>query len=121
MKRIIEFSAENDVEIILAYYPPYHSKYNPVERVWGVLEKHWNGNILDSIETTLKFATTMTWKGKNPVVGLVEKVYETGKTVKKKIMKLYEQMIERLNKIGKWSVIIKPEKCKEALNMEIKT
>ena len=34
IKRIIEFSAKNDVEIILAYYPPYHSKYNPVERVW---------------------------------------------------------------------------------------
>ena len=121
MKRIIEFSAENDVEIILAYYPPYHSKYNPVERVWGVLEKHWNGNILDSIETTLKFAATMTWQGKNPVVGLVEKVYETGKTVKKKIMKLYEQMIERSDQIGKWSVTIKPEKCKDTLNMEIKT
>ena len=81
MKRIIEISAKNDVEIILAYYPPYHSKYNPVERVWGVLEKHWNGNILDDIETTLKFAATMTWKGKNPVVDLVEKVYETGKMV----------------------------------------
>lgn len=121
MKRIIEFSAKNDVEIILAYYPPYHSKYNPVERVWGVLEKHWNGDILNNIEITLKFAATMTWKGKNPVVDLVEKVYETGKTVKKKIMKLYEQMIDRSEQIGKWSVTIKPEKCKEALKMEIKT
>ena len=41
--------------------------------------------------------------------------------VKKKIMKLYEQMIDRSEKIGKWSVTIKPEKCKEALKMEIKT
>ena len=121
MKRIIEFSAKNNVEIVLTYYPPYHSKYNPVERVWGVLEKHWNGNILDSIETTLKFAATMTWKGKNPTVELVGKVYATGKTVKKDIMNIYEQMIERSKKIGKWSVTINPEKCKEALNMEIKT
>lgn len=52
MKRIIEFSAKNDVKIILAYYPPYHSKYNHIERVLGVLEKHWNGDILDSTETT---------------------------------------------------------------------
>lgn len=121
MKRIIEFSAKNDVEIILSYYPPYHSKYNPVERVWGVLEKHWNGNILDSTETTLKFAATMTWKGKSPVVELVERVYETGKTGTKDVMKIYEQMIDRSKQIGKWSVTIKPEKCKEALNMEIKT
>src|SRR5262245_2149031 len=27
----------------LAYYPPYHSKYNPIERCWGILENHWNG------------------------------------------------------------------------------
>lgn len=121
MKRIIEFSAKNDVKVILAYYPPYHSKYNPVERVWGVLEKHWNGSILDSRETTLKFAGTMTWKGKNPVIDLVEKVYETGKKVKKVTMKMYEKMIERSEPIGKWLVTINPEKCKEALNMEIKT
>ncbi|MCU7881502.1 MAG: hypothetical protein KZQ60_13910 [Candidatus Thiodiazotropha sp. (ex Lucinoma aequizonata)] len=27
----------------MAYYPPYHNKYNPVERLWGVLENHWQG------------------------------------------------------------------------------
>lgn len=32
MKGIIEFAAKYDVKVILAYYPPYHSKYNPVER-----------------------------------------------------------------------------------------
>jgi transposase len=25
------------------YYPPYHSKYNLIERCWGILENHWNG------------------------------------------------------------------------------
>ena len=97
------------------------SKYNPVERVWGVLEKHWNGAILDIRETTLKFAGTMTWRGNNPAIYLVEKIYQTGKTVKKETMKIYEQMIERSEQIGKWLVTITPEKCKEALNMEIKT
>jgi len=62
MKRIIEFSAKQDVKVVLAYYPPYHSKYNPVERAWGVLESHWNGDILDSKETVFKFAQSMTWK-----------------------------------------------------------
>ena len=28
--------------IPLLYYPPYHSKYHPVERCWGILEQHWN-------------------------------------------------------------------------------
>jgi transposase len=36
IKRMVEFSAKVNIEIILAYYPPYHSKYNPIERVWGI-------------------------------------------------------------------------------------
>lgn len=34
IKRIIEFAAQYGVKVILAYYPPYHSKYNPIERIW---------------------------------------------------------------------------------------
>jgi hypothetical protein len=76
MKRIVEFAQSNQLNIRLAYYPPYHSKYNPIERVWGILEKSWNGSILDEVETALNFAQNMTWKGKHPVVklGLAEKV-----------------------------------------------
>lgn len=34
IKRIVDFAHANTVNTKLAYYPPYHSKYNPVERVW---------------------------------------------------------------------------------------
>jgi hypothetical protein len=30
LKRLVEFSDANNIGIELAYYPPYHSKYNPV-------------------------------------------------------------------------------------------
>ena len=39
------------LHIDLAYYPSYHSKYNPIERVWGLLEQHWNGHPLESKAT----------------------------------------------------------------------
>lgn len=120
MKRIIEFSAKYNVKVILAYYPPYHSKYNPIERVWGVLEQHWNGDILDTNEAVLNFASSMTWKGNNPNVMFTEKIYETGKKVKKEIMKIYESVIERAIGIEKWFVAIYPQRCKEILGMEIK-
>ena len=119
MKRIIEFAAKYDVKVILAYYPPYHSKYNPVERAWGVLEQHWNGDILDTQEAVLGFAESMTWKGKNPCVTLLEKVYETGKKVEKKIMEIYEGMIERVKGFEKWFVVINPENCKGALQISV--
>jgi transposase len=62
----------------LAYYPPYHSKYNPVERVWGILEKYWNGTLLDSVSKVMGFARSMTYNGISPIVTLVKKKHFTG-------------------------------------------
>jgi hypothetical protein len=38
----------------LLYYPPYHSKDNPIERCWGMLELHGNGTQLRTVDTMLK-------------------------------------------------------------------
>ena len=46
LKRIVEFSDWSGLEIRLVYYPPYHSKYNPIERCWSSLQKKWNGVLL---------------------------------------------------------------------------
>ena len=82
------------------------SKYNPIERVWGVLENHWKGQLLDTVEKTLGLARTMTYKGKNPVVKLVNQTYETGIKLTQKAMQKIENMIERLPGIEKWAVEI---------------
>jgi transposase len=76
IKRLTEFSDNYDLDIVLAYYPPYHSKYNPIERCWGILENHWNGTLLNSVETALEWAKSMTWKGRYPVVGLLKTIYK---------------------------------------------
>ena len=46
--------------IHLLYYPPYQSKYNLIERCWGILEKHWNGAKLTDALTMLLWARSMT-------------------------------------------------------------
>ena len=78
MRRLVEFSDQTGLEIELVYYPPYHSKYNRIERCWGILENHWNGALLTSIDTALSWARTMTWRGVRPMVSLLEAVYECG-------------------------------------------
>jgi hypothetical protein len=108
IKRMVEFAHKHNITIRLAYYPPYHSKYNPVERVWGILEKHWNGELLDKVEKVLGLARTMTYKGIHPVVQMVKGVYETGVKLTKKAMKVYEDMIERLPGLENWFVDISP-------------
>jgi transposase len=40
MKRLTEFADKNDLEVVPAFYPSYHSKYNRIERCWGILESH---------------------------------------------------------------------------------
>lgn len=106
MKRIVDFSTSSQLNLQLAYYPPYHSKYNPIERCFGWLEQHWNGSLLDTVETVLNFAQTLTFKGKNPVVNLVDKVYSTGVKLTTLAMAELETQIHRLPNLKKWFVEI---------------
>jgi transposase len=106
MLRLLEFVQASGLRLRLAYYPPYHSKYNPVERCWGILENHWNGSLLDSLETVVKFAASMTWKGHQPVVEVVTTCYETGVKLTKQAMQQVEARLERLADLDKWFVDI---------------
>lgn len=108
IRRMTEFADKTGLQIRLVYYPPYHSKYNPIERCWGRLEEHWNGELLDSVNKAINWAGTMTWKGIKPVVHLLEKIYEKGIRLTKKEMKPYESKIQRSKSLPKWDVIIDP-------------
>ena len=108
MNRMVQLADEFQLNIQLAYYPPYHSKYNPVERAWGVLENYWNGSLLDSVETVFHFAKNMTYNGVHPVVEIIEKTYLTGVKLTKKAMDELEKRFERLPGLEKWFVLIRP-------------
>ena len=66
---MVQFADWSGLEVHLVYYPPYHSKYNPIERCWGILEQHWNGTLLHSVEHALHWAGTMTWRNADSSVG----------------------------------------------------
>jgi transposase len=106
LKRIVAFAEKYGLRVHLAYYPPYHSKYNPIERCWGILEMHWNGSLLDSIEAVLGFARTMTWKGKHPEVSLIETEYSKGVRLSPGEMEALESQVTRLPSLEKWFVEI---------------
>jgi hypothetical protein len=108
MQRMVAFAQRTGLTIRLAYYPPYHSKYNPIERCWGILETHWNGAVLDSIDAVIQFAATMTWKGAHPVVELITTTYKTGVKLTKTAMQTVEAQLTRLSGLEKWFVDICP-------------
>jgi hypothetical protein len=108
MQRLTDFVDETHLTVQLAYYPPYHSKYNPIERTWGVLEQHWNGTLLDSRQTVLRLASTMTWKACSPIVKFVDKIYHTGVALSQQAMTALETRFQRLPALAKWFVRIVP-------------
>jgi len=92
----------------LVYSPPYHSKYNPIERCWGILELHWNGTKWVDGETRGEWAKSMTWKGMHPIVELRRKVDQKAVTLSKKAMREGEARLERHPELPKWDILIPP-------------
>jgi Rhodopirellula transposase DDE domain len=108
IQRLIHFVDAFQLVVHLAYYPPYHSKYNPIERVWGILEQHWNGTLLDALATVLNFAKSMTWHQVHPIVTWVQKTYHTGVRLSQKVMRQLEKRLERHQHLAKYFVFIRP-------------
>lgn len=113
MQRLVEFVRHSGLTVRLAYYPPYHSKYNPVERCWGILETHWNGSILDTVDAVVQFTRSMTWCGRPPVVELITTVYQTGVRLSKAAMNQIEAQVVRLPGLEKWFVEIAPSMLRD--------
>jgi hypothetical protein len=109
MKRLVEFVDRHRVAVELVYLPPYHSKYNPIERCWGILEQHWNGALLSSVAVVLLWAATMTWRKVHPLVRQVTKTYERGVTLTKAKFRPVAKRLIRSRTLPKWSLVIQPE------------
>jgi hypothetical protein len=108
LKRLIEFADWSGLELRLVYYPPYHSKYNPIERCWSILEQKWGGGLLNCLKVILQYALRMTWKSQHPTVKRLHGDYPDGVRLTKKEMKPYEARLERSKVLPKYDITIKP-------------
>ncbi len=108
LRRMVEFADWSGVEVRLVYYPPYHSKYNPIERCWSALERKWNGMLLDRMKVVLQCALRMTWKGRHPTVRRLDGVYPDGVRLTAAEMRPYEARLQRSATLPKYDIVIKP-------------
>ena len=108
LKRLVEFSDLSGLEIRLVDYPPYHSKYNPIERCWSALEQKWGGSLLNSWKVILQQALRRSWMKRHPVVKRLEGDYAEGVRLSKKEMKPYEARLLRSETLPKYDITIKP-------------
>ncbi|MEL7141287.1 MAG: ISAzo13 family transposase, partial [Cyanobacteria bacterium J06573_11] len=82
--------------------------YNPIERCWAALEQFWSGAILDSIETTLEWASRMMWKGFEPIVYHLRGTYEKGITVDPQSLAEFRVDWQPSKDLPKWAITIQP-------------
>ena len=109
LKRMIDFADWSGLEIRLVYYPPYHSKYNPIERCWSSLEQKWGGALLNGLKIIMQEALRMTWCGRHPTVKRLHGEYPDGVRISKKDMKPYEARLERATTLPKYDIVIRPK------------
>ena len=82
ISRMVQFADQTGLTIELVYYPPYHSKYNSVERCWGILARF--GRELEQLPlirdrpTRLEQAVAPIHAQAAPGVGLTGKLFSSG-------------------------------------------
>ena len=115
MFRLVQFAQKHRIMVRLAYYPPYHSKYNPIERCWGALENYWRGELLDSTAAILGYAGRMTYNGVHPQVQRCQRTYANGVRRTAAEQRRLEKYLERLPGLGRWFIDIPPPRLEELI------
>lgn len=115
LKRMVQFADWSGLEVRLVYYPPYHSKYNPIERCWSALEGKWSGVLLNCVRFVLECAQRMTWNGKHPEIQELPGEYPLGVKLSRKEMRPWEARLERSPTLPKYDITIKPQKPRAAV------
>jgi hypothetical protein len=101
--RLLKLAAEIGVSIIVCHYPPYCSKWNPIEhRLFSQVHKAMEGVVFNDYHTVQKMiASTSTKTGLKVIVRLNLKEYQIGIKVDKKEIDEkrihYHQTIPELN------------------------
>lgn len=100
---------ELGIEIRIAHYPPYTSKYNPIEhRLFPHLTRACQGAIFDSVEMVKELmARAKTQTGLSVVVNIVDKVYQTGRKVAADFKQTMQIVFDE--HLSQWNYTAKPQ------------
>ena len=79
-KEMLEFARETGLTIKVCHFPPYHSKWNPIEhRLFCHIHRAMSGNVFTSYETVeMLIKQTSTKQGLSVIVRLNINEYKTG-------------------------------------------
>ncbi|NJM90140.1 MAG: hypothetical protein HC847_26370 [Hydrococcus sp. RU_2_2] len=102
---------ELGIEIRIAHYPPYTSKYNPIEhRLFPHLTRVCQGVIFDSVEMVKDLmAKAKTHTGLRVLTTVLERVYKTGRQVTENFKQTMEIVFD--DYLPQWNYTAKPQRA----------
>ena len=104
-------SNELNIDIRIAHYPPYTSKYNPIEhRLFPHITRACQGVIFDTVETVRDLmATATTQTGLEVYSTILRQVYQTGQKVaadfKDNMQIIFDEVLPQ------WNYTAKPQQA----------
>jgi hypothetical protein len=106
---LAKLAQELRIEIRIAHYPPYSSKYNPIEhRLFPHLTRACSGVIFDSHETVKNLmAKAKTRSGLTVFSGIIDQVYQTGKKVAKDFKENMNIIFDEY--LPQWNYVAQPK------------
>lgn len=105
---VVALSRRLGLRLRIAHYPPYTSKWNPIEhRFFSQVGKSWRGIILDSPQTALQAAErARTQTGLRVTARILDKVYELGRSCSETFRAIKDNFIRHDDFLGQWNYVV---------------
>ena len=106
---LIGLSDRIGMQIVVMHYPPYCSKYNPIEhRLFSQITRSWSGTpILSAADACKRAEETVTKAGLKVFSRVVDKAYETGRKVSDGYRERLARRVVFDTQLHKWNYLIK--------------
>lgn len=106
---LMKLAATIGINIIMVHYPPYCSKYNPIEHcMFGQISRSWSGAPLLSIEDARTRAeATVTKKGLSIIATINQRTYETKRPIEESYESNKSKRIVFDDELSKWNYLVK--------------
>lgn len=105
---ILALSKRLGLRLRVAHYPPYTSKWHPIEhRLFSQVERTWRGVILDSPTTALETVQrTRTQTGLTVKARILDTAYELGRKCSDTFNDIKDKFIRHDDVLGKWNYVV---------------
>lgn len=106
---LMRLASKLDMNLLVMHYPPYCSKYNPIEhRLFSQITRSWSGAPLLSIEDAVRRAAeTTTSKGLTVYVDINTKTYDIQRPIDESYERDRRRRIIPMDSLPRWNYLVK--------------